>query len=89
MIISGGLDGLPGISNTGGLGKWVCRYIQSIFNKYRKHVASLALVPPCAPDELSNLRFYNALNGHAWLNNGNINKKKLKMQYKSNDNLFS
>ena len=33
------------------------------------------LVPPCAPDELSNLRFYNALNGHAWLNNGKNRKK--------------
>ena len=27
------------------------------------------VVPSCAPPELSNLRFYNALNGQAWLNN--------------------
>ena len=27
------------------------------------------LVPPCASDELSNLRFWDALNGHAWFNN--------------------
>ena len=27
------------------------------------------LVPPCASDELSNLRFWDALNGPAWFNN--------------------
>jgi hypothetical protein len=27
------------------------------------------LVPPCAPDELSNIRFWNALNGRAFFNN--------------------
>jgi len=28
--------------------------------------------PACAPDELSNLRFWNALNGEAWLINATL-----------------
>ena len=27
------------------------------------------ILPSCAPEELSNARFYNALNGEVWLNN--------------------
>ena len=30
------------------------------------------LVPPCAPDELSNNRFWDALNGRAWFNNATL-----------------
>jgi len=48
LIMTSGLDGIPGISNTGGL------------------------VPPCAPDELSNNRFWDALNGRAWFNNATL-----------------
>ena len=48
LIMTSGLDGIPGISNTGGL------------------------VPPCAPDELANMRFWDALNGKAWFNNATL-----------------
>lgn len=30
------------------------------------------LVPPCAPDEMSNMRFWDALNGRAWFNNATL-----------------
>ena len=29
-------------------------------------------IPPCAPTDLSNMRFYDALNGDAWLNNATL-----------------
>ena len=29
-------------------------------------------MPPCAPDELSNNRFWDALNGRAWFNNATL-----------------
>ena len=29
-------------------------------------------IPPCAPTGLSNIRFYEALNGEAWLNNATL-----------------
>ena len=48
LLLTAGLDGIPGISNTGGI------------------------VPACAPDELSNLRFWDAFNGRAWLNNATV-----------------
>ena len=30
------------------------------------------IVPPCAPEELSNMRFYEASNGPLWLNNATL-----------------
>ena len=30
------------------------------------------IIPSCAPEDLSNWRFFNALNGEAWMNNATL-----------------
>ena len=67
LIMTSGLDGIPGNASHETLkGK------KADFS-FRPGISNTGgLVPPCAPDELSNNRFWDALNGRAWFNNATL-----------------